>query len=83
MAAGAEVTMSPAAAFALVGAIGVGSQWLAWWLNMPVVVLMLVAGLCVGPVFGLLEGSITLNSRTLTDAALGVRRLPLIGAPLG
>ncbi|WP_341213698.1 cation:proton antiporter [uncultured Limimaricola sp.] len=39
-------------AFALVGAIGVGSQWLAWRLRLPAIVLMLVAGLAIGPGFG-------------------------------
>lgn len=42
-------------AFALVGALGVGSQWLAWRLNMPAIVLMLVAGVLVGPVLGVFD----------------------------
>ncbi|SDE17724.1 cation:proton antiporter [Limimaricola pyoseonensis] len=42
-------------AFALVGAIGVGSQWLAWRLRMPAIVLMLAAGLLIGPVFELFD----------------------------
>ena len=37
--------MAPVMAFALVGALGVGSQWLAWKLQLPAIVLMLVAGL--------------------------------------
>lgn len=44
-------------AFALVGALGVGSQWLAWRLRMPAIVLMLVAGILVGPAFGVLDPS--------------------------
>ncbi len=106
MAIGAEGALTPVAAFALVGAIGVGSQWLAWRLNMPAIVLMLVAGLAIGPGFGifdpardigplvgpmislavaviLFEGGMTLNFRKLSDAAEGVKRLVLIGAPLG
>ncbi len=98
--------MDPVAAFALIGAIGVGSQWLAWRLRMPAIVLMLVAGVLVGPVFGLIdpqrdigalagpmisiavaiilfEGGLTLNFHTLRDAAQGVMRLVVIGAPLG
>lgn len=43
------------AAFALVGALGVGSQWIAWQLRMPAIVLMLAAGLLVGPVFGVFD----------------------------
>ena len=48
-------TMAPVMAFALVGALGVGSQWLAWRLRMPAIVLMLVAGVLVGPVAGVFD----------------------------
>jgi NhaP-type Na+/H+ or K+/H+ antiporter len=98
--------LSPVLAFALVGALGVGSQWLAWKLRLPAIVLMLAAGLIVGPVLGsldpgaqfgdmlqpmiaiavaiiLFEGGLTLNLHSLKDAAVGVRRLVLLGAPLG
>ncbi|MBS0122793.1 cation:proton antiporter [Thetidibacter halocola] len=93
-------------AFALVGALGVGSQWLAWRLRLPAIVLMLLAGLIIGPGLGLLnpreqfgdmlapmvaiavaiilfEGGLTLNFRSLSDAAKGVRRLVIVGGPLG
>ena len=36
--------MSPIMAFAVVGGLGVGSQWLAWRLRLPAIVLMLAAG---------------------------------------
>ncbi|QCO57072.1 sodium:proton antiporter (plasmid) [Pseudorhodobacter turbinis] len=98
--------LSPVEAFALVGVIGVGAQWLAWRIQMPAIVLMLLAGLIVGPVTGvfipsrdigdlvgpmisvavaviLFEGGLTLNFHALQDAAKGVRRLVIIGAPLG
>ncbi len=98
--------LSPVMAIALVGGLGVGSQWLAWRLNIPAIVLMLAAGVVVGPVLGtfdpardigalidpvisiavaviLFEGGLTLNFRGLRDAAEGVRRLVVIGAPLG
>ncbi|CUH77219.1 cation:proton antiporter [Tropicibacter naphthalenivorans] len=98
--------LDPVLAFALVGALGVGSQWLAWRLRLPAIVLMLAAGLIVGPGLGVLdpgdqfgamlqpmiaiavaiilfEGGLTLNLRSLSDAAVGVRRLVVIGAPLG
>ncbi|SFI69711.1 cation:proton antiporter [Celeribacter neptunius] len=42
-------------AFALVGALGVGAQWLAWRLKLPAIVLMLAAGLIVGPGLGVLD----------------------------
>lgn len=47
--------MAPVVAFALVGALGVGSQWLAWRLRMPAIVLMLVAGILIGPVAGVFD----------------------------
>ena len=47
--------MAPVMAFALVGALGVGSQWAAWRLRMPAIVLMLVAGVIVGPVLGVFD----------------------------
>ncbi|MGC9419054.1 MAG: cation:proton antiporter, partial [Rhodovulum sp.] len=106
MATGTEGALGPVMAFALVGGLGVGAQWLAWRLRMPAIVLMLVAGLVVGPGLGvfdpardigalmspiiaiavaiiLFEGGLTLNVRSLADAAPGVRRLVVIGAPLG
>ena len=106
MATAETAGLAPVLAFALVGALGVGSQWLAWRLRMPSIVLMLLAGLIVGPVLGILdpaaqfgdmlgpiiaiavaiilfEGGMTLNFHTLRDAATGVKRLIVFGAPLG
>lgn len=106
MATPADAGMNPVTAFALVGVLGVGAQWLAWRLNLPAIVLMLLAGLLVGPVFGILdpsvamgdllqpivaiavaiilfEGGLTLNFKSLTDAAVGVKRLVFIGGPVG
>ncbi|TCO72489.1 cation:proton antiporter [Rhodovulum euryhalinum] len=106
MATGTEGALNPVMAFALVGALGVGAQWLAWRLRLPAIVLMLVAGLVVGPGLGvfdpsrdigdlmspiiaiavaiiLFEGGLTLNVRSLADAAPGVLRLVILGAPLG
>ncbi|WP_102110083.1 cation:proton antiporter [Oceaniglobus roseus] len=55
MATGAEGALGPVAALALVGVLGVGSQWLAWKLRLPAIVLMLAAGILVGPAFGLFD----------------------------
>lgn len=49
--------MEPVVIFALIGALGIGSQWLAWRLRLPAIVLMLVAGLLAGPGFGLINPS--------------------------
>ena len=98
--------MGPISAMALVGVLGVGSQWLAWRMRMPAIVLMLAVGLIVGPLTGmfdpardlgsiykplislavaiiLFEGGMSLDLHRLGDAKRGVRRLVLIGAPLG
>ena len=55
MAVSEAAGLNPVLAFAAVGALGVGSQWLAWRLRMPAIVLMLAAGLIVGPGLGLLD----------------------------
>ena len=106
MATPTDAGLNPVTAFALVGALGVGAQWVAWRLNLPAIVLMLVAGLLVGPVFGILvpseamgdllqpivavavaiilfEGGLTLDFKSLRDAAVGVKRLVIIGGPVG
>ena len=106
MATPVDAGLSPVLALSLVGALGVGAQWLAWRLRLPGIVLMLAAGLAVGPGLGLLdpsrdigallqpmvaiavaiilfEGGLTLNFQSLSDAAKGVRRLVVLGAPLG
>lgn len=41
-------------ACALIGALGLGAQWLAWRLQAPAIVLMSLAGLAVGPVWSLM-----------------------------
>ncbi|SPJ23715.1 cation:proton antiporter [Palleronia abyssalis] len=47
--------LDPVAAVALVGALGVGAQWLAWQLRMPAIVLMLAVGVIAGPVLGIFD----------------------------
>ncbi|SNS73531.1 cation:proton antiporter [Tropicimonas sediminicola] len=98
--------LTPEVAIAVIGVLGVGAQWIAWRLQMPAIVLMLAAGLAVGPglewlvpardigplvepmvaiavAIILFEGGLTLNLHGLRDAATGVRRLVILGAPLG
>jgi NhaP-type Na+/H+ or K+/H+ antiporter len=40
---------------ALVGALGIGAQWIAWRTGWPAIALMLVAGLIAGPVTGVIS----------------------------
>ncbi|MEX1662830.1 cation:proton antiporter [Thioclava sp. 15-R06ZXC-3] len=58
MAVAETVGLGPVMAFGLVGVFGVGAQWLAWRLRLPAIVLMLAAGLIVGPATGLLNPSL-------------------------
>jgi len=100
------------AKMAIIGALGIGAQWVAWRLQWPAIVLMSVAGLLVGPVaavvlgapiidpvhdFGdllrpivalavaviLFEGGLALEFSELRDGSKAVRRLVLLGAPIG
>lgn len=47
--------LEPAALIAIVGVLGIGSQYIAWRLRLPGIVLMLVAGILAGPVLGILD----------------------------
>ena len=40
---------------AIIGFLGIGAQWLAWRFNLPAIVLMAIAGILAGPVFGILR----------------------------
>ncbi|AUH62965.1 cation:proton antiporter [Paracoccus zhejiangensis] len=53
MATEAAGGLSPIEAFAIVGVAGVAAQWLAWRFRLPAIVLMLAAGLILGPVTGI------------------------------
>lgn len=44
-------------ACALIGALGVGAQWLGWRLQAPAIVLMSLAGLAVGPLWSVIFGA--------------------------
>ncbi|MEL6257510.1 MAG: sodium:proton antiporter [Pseudomonadota bacterium] len=46
---------------ALIGALGLGAQWLAWRLQAPAIVLMSLAGLAVGPLWQAITGHALLN----------------------
>ncbi|ALM52254.1 cation:proton antiporter [Halomonas huangheensis] len=41
--------------FCLIGACGIGAQWLAWRWKIPAIVVMLVVGLLIGPTTGVLQ----------------------------
>ncbi len=63
-ASGADVIF----ACALIGALGLGAQWLAWRLQAPAIVLMSLAGLTVGPIWSIVFGDPLLSpSSTFGD----------------
>ncbi|SLN12743.1 K(+)/H(+) antiporter NhaP [Pseudoruegeria aquimaris] len=62
--------LDPVSAIALVGAVGIGAQWLAWRLRVPGIVLMLLAGVLVGPVFGLLDPERDIGP--ITDSVISI-----------
>jgi NhaP-type Na+/H+ or K+/H+ antiporter len=40
---------------ALIGALGIGAQWIAWRTQVPAIVLLLLAGILAGPATGLVN----------------------------
>ncbi|WP_119677973.1 cation:proton antiporter [Indioceanicola profundi] len=57
------------AVIALIGVAGIASQWLAWWLRIPAIAMMLVTGLLAGPAFGVLDPGAALGE--LLEPAIG------------
>ncbi len=51
----AGTSVSPLLALALIGAAGIGAQWIAWKLKLPSILLLLLAGILVGPILGWLR----------------------------
>jgi len=45
----------PAVVIALIGALGIGAQWIAWRTGWPAIALMLAAGVLAGPVAGIVQ----------------------------
>lgn len=63
----------PAAVLALAVGLGVAAQWLATRLRLPSIVLMLAAGLAVGPGLGIIDPTETFGNEMLSSLiALGV-----------
>ena len=64
---------------ALIAGSGVAAQWLAWRLRWPSIVLMMGAGLALGPVFTLLAGEPLLDP----EASFGGYMRPMIALAVG
>ncbi|MFP4560859.1 MAG: cation:proton antiporter [Thiohalorhabdus sp.] len=61
--------LPPELAIILVVVLGLSAQWVAWRLNQPALVLMILAGLLAGPVLGLID----------PDRLLGPLLTPIVG----
>lgn len=51
---------------ALLFVLGIGSQWLAWRVRLPSILLLLVAGFVAGPIFGWLDPDTMLGPKLIT-----------------
>ncbi|MEM9705693.1 MAG: sodium:proton antiporter [Pseudomonadota bacterium] len=54
----------------IIGVLGIGAQWLAWRYNLPAIVLMSIAGLLAGPVFGILRPPADVDAGAAPMAAI-------------
>src|ERR1700742_2769775 len=60
--------------FAAIGVIGMSAQWLAWRFRIPAIVILLAAGLILGPATGWLIPSVVLGPmvRPMVSAAVAI-----------
>ena len=65
-------------AFAMIGVLGIGAQWLAWRFNLPAIVLMAVAGIIAGPVLGLFNAPDAAPGTPPMEALFGEFYRPII-----
>ncbi len=66
------MTIDPALTLALIGLLGIGAQWLSWWLKLPSIVLLLLIGVFAGPVTGWLDPDALLGDLLFPLVSLGV-----------
>ena len=59
-------------ALVLIVVLGIGAEWLAWSLHLPSVLVLLIVGLLVGPVFGLLDPTAILGDSLLSLVSVAV-----------
>jgi NhaP-type Na+/H+ or K+/H+ antiporter len=52
--------------------LGIGAQWLAWWIRVPSILLLLTIGFIAGPVTGLLDPNQLLGDMLLPFVSLAV-----------
>jgi NhaP-type Na+/H+ or K+/H+ antiporter len=67
-----ESTTNAIVFFAIIGVIGMAAQWFAWRFRIPAIIILLIAGLILGPVTGLLSPSTTLGPMVRPMVAVAV-----------
>ena len=63
----------------LIGILGIGAQWLAWRLNFPAIVLMVIAGMLAGPILGIFASLAHTSGEPPMEAIFGEFYRPMIG----
>lgn len=64
--------IGPAFIISFIVAVGIAAQWLSWWLKQPAILLLLVAGVVLGPVLGVLNPDELFGDLLLPAVSLGV-----------
>ena len=65
-------------ACALIGALGIGAQWIAWRIQAPAIVLMALAGLAVGPLWTVIFGEPLLNPEKVFNGGSNELLRPIV-----
>ncbi|CAN0368611.1 unnamed protein product, partial [Scytosiphon promiscuus] len=65
-------------ACALIGALGIGAQWVAWRIQAPAIVLMALAGLAVGPLWTVVFGEPLLNPEKVFNSGSSELLRPIV-----
>ena len=65
-------------ACALIGALGIGAQWVAWRIQAPAIVLMALAGLAVGPLWTVIFGEPLLNPEKVFNSGSSELLRPIV-----
>ncbi|WP_428409611.1 cation:proton antiporter [Hyphococcus sp.] len=65
-------------AISIIGALGIGAQWVAWRFHLPAIVLMAAAGIIAGPVLGLFSAPDAAPGTPPMEALFGEFYQPLI-----
>lgn len=72
--------MDLALIFSLILALGIGAQWLAWYLKQPSILLLLIIGIVAGPITGVVNPDVLLGDWLFPVVSLGVAVILFEGA---